>query len=242
MSTESTDIIIRRPDTTEFRTDNALIVSDARALAVVNSAAHEVGQKLLVRCARMEKTVHEKLDPIVNGAHKTHKDLTTLRGEILAPISEARSIVSRKIADYEIEETRKAEEARRRLEVEAKKAEEERQLQAAVDAEQSGDQAAAEDILEAPVEVPVIEVRPAFVRADGVSSRLLYSAEPAIDETRALLALAKHVTEHPEDVNLIKPNQSAIDGRARSQRDGFVLPGYKLVKRTSMAVRTAESA
>jgi len=237
MSTESTDIIIRRPDTSSLKTDNGTLVADAKSLAVVDVDTHQVGQEFLVRCARMEKAVREKLDPIISGANRTHKELTSLRGELLDPIGWARSIVSRKIADYEIEQTRKAEEERRRLEAGARKAEEERTLAAAIDAEQSGDQAAAEEIMAVPVEIPVIKPAPAFVRAEGVSSRTLYSAEVI-----SLVALVQYVAGHPEDANLLTPNQSAINDRARSQRDGFRLPGCKLVKKTSMAVRTAESA
>lgn len=229
--------LIPTVDTSAIDGEIKPLVARAQALIVNSRETHEVAGRELVTVARIEKFIRDVYADPKRVLDKAHKDLVSQEKFRLGPVQEFRAIVSRKISDYEIEEQRKAEEARQRLEAEARKAEVDRQLQAAVDAEQSGDQAAAEEILAAPVEVPVIEVKPAFQRADGVSSRLLYSAEVV-----SLAALVQYVAQHPEDANLLAPNQAAINDRARSQRDGFRLPGCRIVKKTSMAVRTAESA
>ena len=152
----------------------------------------------------------------------------------LLPIQEFRVIVSAKIGAYEAEERRKAEEAQRRLEAEARKIEEERMLQAAVEADAAGNKEEAEAILQEPVATPVLTVKPAFERLAGLSSRTLWSAE-VVD----ILMLARHVIAYPAERNLLQVNQPAINERARSQRDGFLLPGCRLVKGDSMAARTA---
>jgi hypothetical protein len=229
-------------DTTAIDGEIAPLVARAQALVVDSRETYDVAQRELVGAARIEKFIEGVYADPTRILFKAHKDMVAQRTAKLGPVQTFRSIVGHKVAAYEIEAQRKAEDERARLEAAARKAEEERTLAAAIDAEQSGDQAAAEEIMAAPVEIPVIRPEPAFMRAEGVSSRTLYSAEPEGGEIASLMALARHVVAHPEDANLIQPNTGAINGRARSQRDGFQLPGYRLVKRTNMAVRTAESA
>jgi len=221
-------------DTTAIDGEIAPLVARAQALVVDSRETYDVAQRELVGAARIEKFIEGVYADPTRILFKAHKDMVAQRTAKLGPVQTFRSIVGHKVAAYEIEQTRRAEEERRRLEAEAHKIEEERTLAAAIDAEQSGDQEAAEEILAAPVEIPVIRTEPAFVRQEGVSSRVLYAAE-----VTSLIALIKYVAIHPEDANLLAPNMPALNSRARSQREGFALPGCKLVKSTSMAMRSA---
>lgn len=217
-------IIIESPDRNAIADEYAPLVLRARAIKVTDRAGHESAQKALQGLKQAERKVRERLDPIISDAHKAHRGLTALRNDLLAPITQAVGVVNGECDRYEAVQRRLAEEKRRAEEEKARQAEEERRLMEAIEAEEDGDTAEAEALLEEPVETPVVHVEPETAKVQGVTARVRWKAE-VVD----LVALIKHVAEHPEWQHLLTPAMPALNGLARSQRDALNLPGVKAV-------------
>lgn len=226
------NIVIARPDEAEIRNEYSPVVAQAAELEVASKQQHE-GAQVCLRDLRYAKArVKDRLDPIISDAHKAHKGLTKLRGDLLKPIEEADRIVNGKIDTYEEEQNRIADEIRRTNEAAARKLEEERRLMEAIEAEKDGDQAEAEAILAEPIETPTIQVETETAKVDGVSQRTSWSAE-----VTNRIDLVRYVAANPEWINLIEPAMPALNGLARSQREALKIPGVKAVPKTVRAVR-----
>lgn len=228
----SSKTIIEAPDATAIRGEYQSVVQAAETHRISDKLTHEAGLVMLKSLAECERKVREKIDPIIETAHRTHKALTTLRSDLLRPIGEAREAIARKLTSYEHAERLKAEAEEARLRDLAQKQEEERQIMDAVFAEAMGDAAVAEQILEQPVTTPVVHVAPEIAKIDGVVTRTTWRAE-VVDK----LAFVKWIVEHPEWLGLVDVVAAGINALARSQRERLAVPGLKAVKEESKAVR-----
>ena len=170
------------------------IIEQAGAVTITDSETYTKAGFFYKDLGTMIKEVKDTFDPICDAANKAHKEATSKRAKYLDPLQNAYKKVKSLMSDYDAEQERIrrieedrlrkiAEEAeRKRLEAE-RKAEEERILQAAIDAEAAGDTNVAEAILEAPVYQPEPEFVPAPVvpksvpKIQGVSYRTIWSAE-----------------------------------------------------------------
>jgi hypothetical protein len=217
--------VIESPDSADVEKDQSLVIANAKELKVSNVDEHEIGQEILKGIARAEKRVKELFAEPKRLAHAAHKAITTAESALLDPLTQATKIVWRKCSEFKIEQQRIADEEARKLQEEARKAAEAQQIAEAMAAEEAGDNKAAEEIIAAPTVVPEIKVKADVAKVEGIGERWNYKAE-----CENLLTLAKHCVEHPEDLAYLQPNTSAISQRAKSQKDGFKLPGCKLVK------------
>lgn len=223
-----TSTLIEVPSKSELQQASAPVLREAHALIVMDVSSHEDGLRLLKGLTAAEKTVRAKLDPIVSTAHHTHGMLTMLRKELVDPIVEAKQVVNGKLTTYEEAAKRAAAEEAQRMAEAERKAEENRRLTAAVEAEASGDRAAAEAILnEAPADISVT-VQPEVATVEGVGRTYdVWSAE--VTDFAALVKYGK-----PE---LLLPNQTALNAMARAFRNGMGIPGVKAVCKQTRQVR-----
>ena len=225
-----TQYTIETPDSDDLRSEGSAIVTQANGLVVTTKAEDAVAQDLWKACSDAEKKVHKRLDFIVKQANDTHKSLTTLRRELIKPFAEGKAIIGRKCGEYEREERRKAEKKAREIAEKERKAEEERQLLAAVQAEDEGDAEAAEEIINEPIQVPTVVVKPEVAETAGVGRRTSWHAE-----VTDLKALIKYVSENDEWLSLVQVNMSALNGLARSQKGKLRIPGVKAVEERDFA-------
>lgn len=232
MMTENSVTIVR-PDSSDTERQGAAIVQRAKDLTITTKEDHAEAQTELVAIARISKAIEgEVTGPPKKSSHKAWKDIVAWENGLLAPFKEARGIYNGKMDTFEAEQKRIAEEAAAEAEEEARKLEEERRLEEAIEVEAAGGDP--DEILEQPIEAPVIEVTPDVAKVDGVSGQTRYSCK-VVD----IVMLAKYVVDHPEWANLIEPNMPALNRIAVSQREAFKVPGCQIVKKTIRSVRTA---
>jgi hypothetical protein len=232
-------LIIKHPDPAKINATFAPLLAEARALKVVDLATAKRAGELLqaikgaIRflCEGHPASDWEGFDGPVKAAFDGHKFLVKLRDMATGIYEDQYKATNGDLLRYEAEERRKAEEAARAAEAAARKAEEERALLEAIQAEEAGDTVAAQEILAAPITAPAFTPA-ALPKIEGRSVRESYKAK-VVD----LLVLAKWCVQHPEDLALLDPNISAINARARSQRKGFRLPGCELVVERVAATR-----
>ena len=223
-----TSTLIEVPSKAELQAQSAPVLREAHALAVVDVASHGVGLNLLKNLTAAEKVVRAKLDPIVSTAHNTHSALTSLRKELVDPIVAAKVVVNGKLTTYEEAAKRAAAEEAQRMAEAERKAEENRRLTAAVEAEASGDRLTAEAIMnEEPAEI-VVTVQPEMATIAGVGRTYdVWSAE-VFD----IVALVKH-----GKAEFLLPNQTALNALAKAFRNNMGIPGVRAVCKTARAVR-----
>jgi len=232
MTTTAPTFTLIPPDTKDVQVEQSSIVAKAKALVVTSAPEHEVALLELKAIATAEKRVKELFDKPKKDANQAHKSLCDAEKSLLDPLVEARRIVTSKATIYEQEMQRRAEEEARQREDEARKAEEQRQLEDAILAESSGDQAAADAIMAEPVVIPTVEPAPRIATVSGITSRTTYGAK-VVD----LMALIKYVAKNPHEAALLEVNTTALNGRAKSMKEGFKLPGCELVKTTGKSVK-----
>ena len=206
----------------------ALSVPDqAKALTVTSNEQYEQGEGLLTICKQLETEIHAAFDGIVEKAHQAHKEAVAQRSKYLMPIEEGRKILKQKMIAYQSDQELKRFKEQQRLEAEARKRAEDEALAAAVQAEAEGDKETAEAILAEPVQVaPVVAQRTAPAASRLSAGRSVWSAEVV-----SLLALVKAIAAGTQPITLIEANMTALNGRARSDKNYLSIPGVRAVER-----------
>lgn len=226
---------IELPAITPIRGEVAVAVESAMALSVSSREEHEIAQKALLAIAERERKIEELFREPKRAAHQAHKAITEMEKALLQPLREARAIVARKCAEFEEKERRAAEERRKALEREAKRAEEERLLAEAIALEEEGRAEEARAILDREPAIQataVVPCEPGISKVDGVQSRTIWRAE-VVD----FAAMVNYVAKNPQYLGLLEPSMPALNALARAQREGFSIPGCRAVRDVTKAVR-----
>lgn len=232
-ATASSNVIqIERPGPPAVVRELSPVVAEAKAFQVVDVESHALALERIKTLRNGERAISEYFEPARKSADQAKKEILSARDGLIAPFSEARMAYDRKAQEYEFEERRKAEEKERELQEKARKQEEERKLREAIEAEQSGDQATAEAIMQEPVTVPAVRVAPSVAQVQGVSSRTTWSAE-----VHDLPALVRYVAAHPEWIYLLEPSMPNLNRLATSQHEAMNIPGVRAVSQTVRSTR-----
>lgn len=230
--TEGRMIQINKPSPPAVVAELHPLVSGAHEFKVADIATNTVALERVKRLRAGEKEIAAYFEDARKATDAAKKEVLAARDGLMGPLREARTIYDRKADEYERAEREKAEVESRRLQAEAKRQEEERQLQDAIDAEEAGDDEAAAAIMDEPTDVPVVAVVPQVAKVEGVSKRVLWSAQ-----VTDLRALAEYVVKHPEWITLIVANQTNLNRLAVSQHEALNIPGVIAISKTSRATR-----
>jgi len=177
-------------------------------------------------------------------ANKLHKQICERERFHLERPERVFSIVKRGLKAYDDEQERIAAVARKaaedaaraereRLEAEVLRLAEEAALNAALAAEESGESEKAAEILAHPevfAEPAETPPPPPAVISGAPAVQGLGKAKLKKANVTDLLALVKHVAEHPEHLNLIEANQPAINKLAQALGDSLDIPGIEFVE------------
>lgn len=203
------------------------VVGRAVSIRVTDPDSYIMAAEMWKHLAEMEKEVHRELDPVVDAAHKAHKEAVALRTRILSPITEAKTYTKGQMEAYDAEQERIRLAEERRLAAEAKRAEEEARLSEAVELEQAGQKEEAEAVLAEPIVAPVVIVEKAVPKvAGGPSYRTIWDAQ-VVD----LMALVKAVASGTVSINALQPNATFLRQQAMSLKETFKIPGCKAYSR-----------
>lgn len=235
-------IVVRPPNVNEVNAEAAAFTAGHQVvlhpdtqqpfLAVADALAHEDALNLIKECRTREKRIDEMFEPARKALDTAKKEVLELRDRARRPYEQLRQAADRGCRFFETEQARVAAEEQARLEAKARAEEEERQLLAAAEAEEAGDEQGAQEIMATPVIPEPVSVAPAVAKVEGVSTAYTYSAE-----VTDLPRLVRHVAEHPELVNLLVPNGPALNAQARSLREAMQIPGVRVVRTPVRRVR-----
>lgn len=205
-------------------------VEKAKALTITTVEQQSAAGDELVALKGLEKEIGTTFDPIVEAAHKTHKEAVAQRSRHLAPVTEAMGIIKGKMSTFQIAEQKRIDDENRELERQRQLKEAEK-LQQAQEFSDAGMPEVADELLNQAVEEapPLVQEAP---KVAGVAFITAYSAE-VVD----LMALVKAVAAGTAPIAYLEANTVALNGAARALKQSFMVPGVKLVSSPKASVR-----
>lgn len=164
----------------ELKVDVNPLLEKAKAFAEISTPLeYEQACDVVKGFAQLEQAITAETDPIVTSAFRTHRMLTGWRDGHLSKVREAKDLLRRAITKYmnAAEQKRKEEEARLRkqetdrLAEEARQRQDEERVEAAIEAEQSGDTVTAEAIMNTAPPAPVVVTPPIVLQSTTVPQK-----------------------------------------------------------------------
>lgn len=207
----------------EFEQSALSVRDEAKALAIVDQQTYDAAAAKFNGVCALEKEITSHYGPMKEAAHKAHKAVCDAEKQILAPVQEAKRILSRSIGAWDEEQERLRIEEQRRLEAEARKRAEEDALANAIDAEQNGaDAEEIEAVLSGSSPIQKVSAAPTYNKQ--VPTRESWGAEVV-----SLHALVKAAAANPAYLCYLQANETALNAAARAQKNVFSVPGCKAV-------------
>lgn len=241
----STDLVAPSKDALER--DSRSWADKARGFAVTDKQSCENASYLLRSIKTLRGQVQAWFAPHVEAAMETkrkaeaaRKGLTDEQARIEAPLIDAESVLKRSLLDYEAQEERARLAEEQRLQAEAQRRAEEVTLAAAaameLEARATGNVemlAEAADILEQPIEAPVVVVAKQTAKVQGVTYRDNWKAHPSVN----VKALAAAVAAGTVPETFLTVNMTAINQFARATHGAQPVPGVKFYNDRQIAAR-----
>ncbi len=216
--------LMEAPNTEHIKEKTSLAKANATAIVVDSTESYEAAGQFLVGVKAIRRNIADTFNHLIQKAHQLHKDQIAEKKKHDGPLDEAERIVKGKMGTYYAEQERKAREERQRAEREAREAEETRRLAEAEALEKEGRQEEAEQVIEAPICVPVPR-QVESPKAAGISTTKRYSFEvvdPAAIPRRYMI-----------------PNDVLIGQLVRSHHEAAekMIPGIKVNVTTGVSAR-----
>lgn len=203
------------------------IIERAQLVKIIDSKSYiQAGNVWKDVCAMIEE-VNKGFDGNIKLWHEGHKAAIADKAKYWDPLNGFKKSIKSGMEKWDMEQTRKAKEEQARLAVIARKEAEERQIQDALAAAESGDIEESEIILNEPVVAP-----PIFVPKDvpkiqgGPVYREMWSAE-----VTDIMALCRAIAEGKASKELVMPNGPALNKMAIALKLTLNIPGVKAVSR-----------
>lgn len=222
---------------TELETETSSWASRAAGLTITDRESC-TNASLLLRSIKALRTQvaafwaphHEAAAETKRKAEAARKGLADEQARMEAPLIEAERILKSRLLTFESDQERLRLDEERRLQAEAQRRAEMLTLEAAAaletEAVKTGDAemlAEAADILEQPIEAPVVSVAKAVPKVQGVTYRDAWKAHPTID----VKALASAVASGRAPAAFLVPDMTAINAFARATKGTHPVPGVR---------------
>ncbi len=191
------------------------LIKIAKELVIETEEQATEASEMVQKLKELESEIRASFDPIVEQAHKAHKEAIAQRDEHLKPVLEAQKKIKDCLSKWkEKEELKRLQEAMRIAE-EKRKEEEEKRLQQAELLEKMGETEKANEILEQPIFcAPETEK----IKVEGISFAEIWTYE-IINEA-----------EIPREY--LMPDEKKINSVVKAMKNNIEIPGIKIFKKT----------
>jgi hypothetical protein len=186
-------------------------VTWADQLPVETAEDMNIASAMRDKIKERQGAIKDFMKPLVDAAHKAHKALTTRRGELLKPFEEAEASLNKKMVDWQT-----AEDAR--LAEEQKRADEAAILEHAAKAEEEGNDALAEAIVEGEVAVAAAPVEKSQTKGVSFVETWQFEIEDAFKIPRQFLI----------------PDEKSIKAVVTAQKGRTQIPGVRVFPKKSV--------
>jgi hypothetical protein len=207
------------------------------ALVIGSAADYAEHAERLKAIKSFQKRVGEFFEPLKRKASEAHKALCEAERKALQPASDDEAAIKRALVAFDQEQERLRRIEENRLREEARLKEERRRLDEAAALEREGVLTGNQELIDeadalilAPVEAPVVHLERATPKVAGIVTREVWKCE-VVD----LLKLVKAVAEHPQHLNLLMPNNTAIQQMAKALKGAMAIPGIRVYADTQIA-------
>lgn len=197
----------------------------------VRAELYRATERLAQAVQAAQAAIRAQRDPDIAAAHAQHRALTAARAAALAPYVEHEQALKRLLVQYAAHEEAVRQERQRLADEEARRFEEAARLAAAETAEEAGDAARADAILNHPLAPPAVAV-PRAVESRASNMREVWDAE-----VTDLVALCRAIGAGTVPPTAVVPNGIVLRNAARALRAQLAWPGVRAVRSTSVAVR-----
>ena len=219
----------------ELKQQALTLAQHAQSIQIVDQQTYNQASALLLeKIIPIRKRWAEYWSPLKKTAYDSWQAINAKFNEGDKPLEQAEHAVKSSIRMWDDKQVALERERQRKAQEEAEAKEREERLQAAVVAEQAGaSEEEVESIFDAPVAVVAAPVAPVYQRASGVSVRENWKAH-VTDIKKLCLAVAKGQVS-PEYVT---PNMTALNARARADKQTMQIPGCIAKNESIVAGRT----
>ena len=216
-----------------YKQEVAPILAASKELKVISvetaEKATEFG-RLLVTARKEREPWYKNIKSMIDGLKKPI--LEAEKSDIGELEAEGQRLGSELTAWNNKQRALREEEERKSREL-AEQAMREELLLRACELEAAGDKEAAEAVLEEPVMAPVVIQSVAPPKVQGQVAKYTYSME-----VTDLMTLVKAVAEGRVLLSAIEANESFLNSKARNDKEGYSVPGTKLVRKESTFFRS----
>jgi hypothetical protein len=221
--------------------------SKARGLLVTDTQSYVNASHLLTSVKHFRAAIAKFFAPHIAAAMETKRKAEAARKALVdeqarmeGPLVEAEGSLKRSLLSWDATQEQRRTEEERRLQAEARQRAEAVTLEAAAaleaEAIATGDAAIlqeAHDILEQPMDTPVVVVKKAMPKVEGVTYRDNWKAADVVD----VKALAAAVAAGTVPTTFLLPNMTALNQFARATKGTQVIPGVKVWNDRQIAAR-----
>ncbi len=228
-------VTIASPDTEKHRGHAMQLTTRVEALTIDDAESHGEALQLLIAMKLWMRGVRALLAESIDLSNKTHKSLTKLRSDLIAPVQSLYDMVQFDAIAWKKKALLEAERAAQMQAQAQAEADEQAAFDTAQELQDHGEEAAAEAVLDAQVDAPAptVALTPAIAKVSG-----------AIETGRWKAVLTNHrdavafVAAHPEFLNTIRWNSAAMNSLARAGGENFKFDGFVAEKDTTITVKT----
>jgi hypothetical protein len=211
------------------------IADRAATIAVIDQPSYDLAAELVRGAVALRQRIQDHYAPLKESAYRTHKLICAAETELLTPVHRAERTLKDGLTTWMQEQRRIQEAAEARARAEAQRLLDEQIEAELVRAEAAGASAAeCVAIIEQPRVAPEPVVQPTYERAGGISAPIYTYSAACFD----LELLCAEIVAGRQAVILVVPNQTALNGMARSLKEAFSVPGCKVVKTSNVRVRS----
>lgn len=232
-----------------LETESASWAARAKDLKITDRDSYQNASHLLISVKHFRTKIAAWFAPHVEAAMETkrraeaaRKALVDEQGRMESPLVEAETLLKRSLLKWDEEQERVRQEQERQLQEEARKRAEALTLEAAAAMESEAVATGnaemlqeAQDILEQPIETPLVTVSKGMPRVQGITYRDNWKAHDRID----IKALAAAVADGRASINFLVPNMTALNQFARATKGTQDVPGVRIYNDRQVAARSA---
>src|SRR5271157_166216 len=219
----------------ELKQEALTVTQKAALVKITNQVSYDSATALLLeQIIPFRKRWKEYWEGLRKPAYAAYQAILDKFNEGDKPAEQAERQVKSEIRRWDDEQERIRQELQRKAQEEAERKEQEERLAAAVIAEESGaTEEQVNEIVSAPIVAVAAPVAPTYQQASGVSKRDNWKCR-----VRDIKKLCAAIGKGQVPVNYVEPNLTALNARAKADKETMNIPGCQAYNEPVISGRT----
>ncbi len=219
-------------DTQIMELENQALTIDEKAQGIVvkTQPQYDMANDFLKAIKGLQTKIKDTFRPIIDQAHKAHKEAVSQEKKHLEPLLAAEILIKNKMMAYINEQERIRQEVERKLQAEAEKKRQEALAKAEV-ARANGKEAKAEKYEEKASQIVAPTLAPSVDKGSAVIKKIWHA------EVFDLMALVKAIAAGQVPLACVEASMPILNSQARALKDTMAYPGVKAVAEDNLSTR-----